>query len=241
MNGKSFLIDLTKCTACRGCQVACKQWKKLPAEKTENWGSYQNPKDLSANTLKLVRFNEVDNDGDLQWLFFPEQCRHCIEPPCLDATEVPGAIVHDPETGAVVYTEATTQEKDPEGFRATCPYDIPRVNPETGQVVKCDMCIDRVRAGMLPACVLTCPTGAMNFGDREAMLALGRERLKEAKKKFPEAELIDSDFVRVIYLVQTDPYSYYEFLCADASSIRQGPMTRKMLLAKLGNRKSIIG
>ncbi|BCS89738.1 4Fe-4S dicluster domain-containing protein [Pseudodesulfovibrio sediminis] len=232
---KTFFIDLTKCTACRGCQVACKQWKKLPAEKTENWGSHQNPKDLSGVTLKLVRFEEVGDNANMQWLFFPEQCRHCVEPPCLDAMTVPGSIVHDQETGAVVYTELTAQEPDKDGFGMACPYDIPRVNEETGQVVKCDMCIDRVRIGLLPACVQTCPTGAMNFGDREEMLALADKRLEAAQKRYPDAELVDADSVRVIYLVQTDPDSYYESLSADASSIRQrGPMSRKQFLAKLG-------
>ena len=33
---KSFLVDTTLCTACRGCQVACKQWHDLPAEETVN-------------------------------------------------------------------------------------------------------------------------------------------------------------------------------------------------------------
>ncbi|MDX2501817.1 MAG: formate dehydrogenase, partial [Deltaproteobacteria bacterium] len=36
---KSFLVDTTLCTACRGCQVACKQWHDLPAEETINRGS----------------------------------------------------------------------------------------------------------------------------------------------------------------------------------------------------------
>ena len=80
LSGKSFFIDQTRCTACRGCQVACKQWKKQPAETTENWGSYQNPRDLSPSTFKLVRFSEAEVDGRLRWLFFPEQCRHCLEP-----------------------------------------------------------------------------------------------------------------------------------------------------------------
>lgn len=231
---KTFFIDLTKCTACRGCQVACKQWKKLPAEKTENWGSHQNPKDLSGKTLKLVRFSEVVQDGKMQWLFFPEQCRHCVEPPCLDAMEVPGSIIHDPDTGAVVYTELTAKEKDKDAFRASCPYDIPRVNQETGLVMKCDMCNDRVKAGMLPACVLTCPTGTMNFGDRDAMLKLAEETLGKVQQKFPDAELIDVDETRVIYLVQTASESYFEFLSADASSIQKGPMSRKQFLAKIG-------
>jgi formate dehydrogenase iron-sulfur subunit len=232
---KTFFVDLTKCTACRGCQVACKQWKKLPAEKTENWGSHQNPKDLSGVTLKLVRFNEVEKNGKMQWLFFPEQCRHCVEPPCLDAMTVPGSIVHDKETGAVIYTDLTAKEKDKEAFQAACPYDIPRINAETGAVVKCDMCIDRVKVGLLPACVKTCPTGAMNFGDRDEMLTLADKKLNEAQKKFPNAELIDAEDVRVVYLVQTDADSYYKFLSADASSIQKGPLSRKQFLAKVGS------
>jgi len=231
---KTFFVDLTKCTACRGCQIACKQWKKLPAEQTENWGSHQNPKDLSGKTIRLVRFNEVEVNGRLEWLFFPEQCRHCVEPPCLDAMEVPGSIVHDEETGAVVYTDLTMQEEDKDAFRASCPYDIPRVNEETGKVMKCDMCIDRVKAGMRPACVTSCPTGTMNFGDREEMLALAEERLAVVQEKHPDAEIIDADDVRVIYLVQSDADSYHEFLSADASSIQKGPLSRKQFLAKLG-------
>ncbi|MCP4117928.1 MAG: formate dehydrogenase, partial [Desulfobacteraceae bacterium] len=83
MKGKAIFVDLSLCTACRGCQVACKQWKKLPAEKTRNVGSHQNPQDLSSKTIRLVRFNEGrDSQGKLKWFFFPEQCRHCIEPPC---------------------------------------------------------------------------------------------------------------------------------------------------------------
>lgn len=67
---KSFLVDTTLCTACRGCQVACKQWHDLPAEKTVNRGSYQNPADLSFDTYKLVRMREEVIDGRLRWLFF---------------------------------------------------------------------------------------------------------------------------------------------------------------------------
>ena len=78
---KSFFIDTTLCTACRGCQVACKQWHDLPAEETENRGTYQNPADLSFDTYKLVRMREEVIDGKLRWLFFPDQCRHCVEAP----------------------------------------------------------------------------------------------------------------------------------------------------------------
>ena len=89
---KSFLVDTTLCTACRGCQVACKQWHNLPAEETVNRGSYQNPADLSFDTYKLVRMSEKDIDGKLNWLFFPDQCRHCIEAPCEATAGEPTAI-----------------------------------------------------------------------------------------------------------------------------------------------------
>lgn len=230
---KTFFVDLTKCTACRGCQVACKQWKKLPAEKTKNVGSHQNPQDLSGNTIRLVRFSEVVENGKLQWLFFPEQCRHCVDAPCADAGyDVPGSVIHDPDTGAVVYTELTKKVKDKEGFRDLCPYDIPRINHETGLVMKCDMCYDRVAAGKKPACVTSCPTGTMNFGEREEMLALAEQTLAKVKKKFPNAELVDKEDVRVVYLVQTAGEKYYEWLMADASP--RGPLSRKQFLAKLG-------
>ena len=61
------LIDTTRCTACRGCQVACKQWNELPASKNRQHGTYQNPQDLEWNTWTLIRFQEyVDKDGQLQ-------------------------------------------------------------------------------------------------------------------------------------------------------------------------------
>ena len=56
---KSFLIDTTLCTACRGCQVACKQWHDLPAEKTVNRGSYQNPEDLKLAELILRNLVQI--------------------------------------------------------------------------------------------------------------------------------------------------------------------------------------
>ena len=44
MPGKSFFIDTTRCTGCRGCQVACKQWNRNPGTKTSQRGTYQNPR-----------------------------------------------------------------------------------------------------------------------------------------------------------------------------------------------------
>lgn len=230
MTGKTFFIDQSRCTACRGCQVACKQWKKLPATDTVNRGSYQNPPQVDGNTLKIVHFSEAVIDGTLRWLFFPEQCRHCVTPPCKLAADafIPGAILQDPATGAILYTEKT-RELDYETIRQACPYDIPRQEAGTGILTKCNMCIDRVQNGMEPACVKTCPSHVMFFGDREDMLALARKRLTEVRMTRPAAILADAEHVRVLYLCEFDPSNYYSHLSRAVPSV-PGPISRRGLL-----------
>jgi formate dehydrogenase iron-sulfur subunit len=225
---KAFLIDTTLCTACRGCQVACKQWHDLPAESTTNQGSYQNPQDLSFDTYKLVRMTETVIDGKLNWLFFPDQCRHCIEAPCLETAGEPSAIYQDPATGAIIYT-ANTRYLDAEEIIASCPYNIPR-KAEDGTLAKCDMCNDRVHNGLLPACVKTCPTGTMNFGNREEMLELARQRLEVVKRSKPKAQLLDAPFINVIYLVAEAPGLYNENAVAGHAPAF---MTRHVALRRL--------
>jgi formate dehydrogenase iron-sulfur subunit len=212
----AFFIDTTVCTGCRGCQVACKQWHDLPAEQTRNRGTYQNPPDLSFNTYKLVRMTEDAIDGRLQWLFFPEQCRHCIEAPCLEAAGEPSAIYRDAATGAIVYTPVT-RELAADDIIQACPYNVPRKGPD-GTLAKCDMCIDRVRNGLLPACVKTCPTGAMNFGARQDMLRLAQARRDQVATRYPKAMLVDPDEVSTIYLIAYEPERYFENVTAAAGS-----------------------
>jgi len=225
---KAFFIDTTTCTGCRGCQVACRQWKKLPAEKTVNRGSFQNPEDLSFTTYKLVRMSEAEIDKKLQWLFFPDQCRHCTEPPCLEAAGEPTAIYKDKATGAVLYTKVT-KDLDADSIIQSCPYNIPRKGPD-GSLAKCDMCIDRVSNGLLPACVQTCPTGAMNFGEYKDMRMWAQARLAEVRHKFPKAALLNPDKTRVIYLVAYDPNLYWEYAVA---SEREIDITRAVAMQRM--------
>jgi formate dehydrogenase iron-sulfur subunit len=234
----TFFIDTTLCTACRGCQVACKQWHDLPAEQTVNRGSYQNPEDLSFDTYKLVRMREAVIDGQLRWLFFPDQCRQCLEPPCRDTAGDPSAIFKDERTGAVIYT-ANTRKLDAPEIIESCPYNIPR-KASDGTLAKCDMCFDRVFNGLQPACVKICPTGAMNFGERGEMISLANARLGMVKKKFPKAALLDPDDLQVIFMVAFEANRYHEFAVASARAIditRQVALKRMLHpLAKVGAR-----
>jgi len=225
---KSFLIDTTVCTACRGCQVACKQWHNLPAEKTKNRGSYQNPADLSFNTYKLVRMREEIIDGKLKWLFFPDQCRHCLEPPCQDTAGEPTAIFTDQSTGAVIFT-SNTKGLNTDEIIESCPYNIPRKAPD-GTLAKCDMCLDRVENGLLPICVKTCAMGGVSFGDRNEILSLAQKRLANVKDKYPQAMLLDPDDIRVIYLVAYDPNLYHDSAVASNSTLN---ITRQVALRRM--------
>ncbi len=226
--GKSIFIDTTKCTACRGCQIACKQWNQRATEKTINRGSHQNPPDLSYNTWKLVRFSEVPG-AEVSWYFFPDQCRHCVQPPCKEVADgkARGLIAQDEKIGAVLYnSKMKIKPADFKEIREACPYDIPRIDSRIGTMAKCTMCSDRVKEGLLPACVKTCPTGAMSFGDRPQMLEKAKARLEWAKGRYKEAGLTDPDDVRIFYLLIDDPKRYYKHAVAENGI----GMTRKAAL-----------
>ncbi len=215
-NGKSFLIDTTKCFACRSCQVACKQWNELAAEDPvpTNRGSYQNPPNLSASQWLLILFKETERtDGTLAWNFVRDSCRHCIDAPCRQAAKNKDAIVIDEETGAVLFTELTADEEFASILRA-CPFNTPRRDAATGQMFKCVMCVDRVHNGLLPACATACPSDAIEFGDREEILKMADERLAAIRGQFPDAAVLDRRDVRLLillgdrarmYTLETDP------------------------------------
>ena len=231
---KAFFIDTSRCTACRGCQIACKEWYELPANKTKQTGTHQNPPDLNPNNYKVMRFSEyLDEQGVVHWYFFGDQCRHCLDPPCYQVITdmVEGAAIHDKNTGAVVYNEKTKNlsEQDFEEIRLSCPYNVPRRDEKTGIMSKCTMCNERVTRGLLPVCVEVCPTGTMNFGERSDMLELAGKRLAEVKKTHPQAMLADPDDVSVIFLLTDKPDRYHDFVVAQSKP----GINRKTFLAEL--------
>lgn len=206
-DGKSILVDTSRCTGCRGCQVACKQWNGLPGTQTKQTGSYQNPPDFSFETYKVVRFSEGKQEGKkkLYWNFFSDMCRHCVTPPCQAAGDK--EIIVDDATGAVVYPKGN-KEIDIEMALSVCPYNIPRKSGTSKEVAKCTMCIDRISNGRKPACVLSCPT-AMEFGERADILKEAARRVEELKKVYPKAKALDAADVRVIFIVTDDPKKYH--------------------------------
>jgi formate dehydrogenase iron-sulfur subunit len=161
---KGLLITPEVCTGCRGCQTACKEWNKLPAEKTKNRGSYENPPDLSQNLYNRIQFVEVSGEAKKQmdWLFVSRRCMHCGDAGCMDICPAPGAIFRNGD-GVVGF------DKDKcigcKLCQAGCPFDVPRYDAND-RVSKCHLCDDRIPHGLEPACSKVCPTDAIRYGDR---------------------------------------------------------------------------
>ena len=68
-----------------------------------------------------------------------------------------------------------------------CPYGIPSFGPD-GKMVKCDACYERQKAGLVPACVKVCPTGALTLLTetelKERQQARQRSRSQTMLKEF---------------------------------------------------------
>ena len=100
----------------------------------------------------------IDNVPRASYIFMP--CFHCQNPWCVAACP----------TGAM-----TRREKDGIVF-----VDHNLWDPELGKVVKCDYCMDRIDAGLQPACVTVCTTHCLKFDKAEHIPQLKRDRYARA-------------------------------------------------------------
>lgn len=198
------LIDISKCIGCKACQVACMQWNDLRDDIGTAVGVYDNPNDMTDQSWTVMRFNEVvKEDGNLEWLIRKDGCMHCEDPGCLKACPSPGAIVKY-ANGIVDFISENCIGC---GYCiAGCPFNVPRISKKDNKAYKCTLCSDRVAVGLEPACVKTCPTGAIQFGAKEDMLARGAKRVNDLKERgFAQAGVYDPQGVggtHVMYVLQ---------------------------------------
>lgn len=164
----AILIDITRCTGCEECVLACKEENDLGPDRLRR--GQQAVDGLSATRFATILRLQDDH-------FVRQGCCHCLEPACVSACLV-GAMQKTPE-GPVIYDSELCM-----GCRyclVACPYGIPRYQwDEAAPLVrKCTLCYPRIVDGKEPACVEACPEDALRFGERDEVLAEAHQRIAE--------------------------------------------------------------
>ncbi|MBN2402489.1 MAG: 4Fe-4S dicluster domain-containing protein [Spirochaetes bacterium] len=195
MADKAFLVDTTKCTGCKACQTACKQWNNLPSDEISSFPhEYTSPEKLSAITFNHVIITGIESaDSSIPILqMMHKKCFHCEIANCI--TVCPAEAIYKNNYWVII-----DQEKCigcDECVRA-CVYNVPHLANKdyneygTGGFIdkdkayKCHACT--VKAREIPACVSACPSDALTFDFRLKIVAIAKKRLKIIKKNFPDA------------------------------------------------------
>jgi tetrathionate reductase subunit B len=140
-----MVIDLTRCTGCGTCSVACKAENDVPPGVFRSW----------------VKILEKGVYPDAKNYTLPVLCNNCENAVCVRVC--PATASYKREDGIVMI--------DPHkcvGCKycmAACPYQVRHINPLRRYAQKCFFCSHRIDAGLQPACVEACPSGARVFGD----------------------------------------------------------------------------
>ena len=159
MTQKGFFIDVSRCTGCRTCSVACADAKNTPLG------------------LNLRRVIEVEGGGwtqnwDGAWrpdvfaYYISMGCNECADPACVKVCPT-HAHFKRTEDGLVVINRDKCIGCG--ACAAACHYQVPQLDKKAGKMLKCDGCVDRTAEGGMPICVESCPERAIEFGDIEAL------------------------------------------------------------------------
>jgi anaerobic dimethyl sulfoxide reductase subunit B len=145
-----FSLDLSRCTGCMSCIVACLDQNDLPD---------------NGSRFRHVSRIEMGAYPDVNIRYVSLACMHCGDAPCVAVCPT-RAIVKRPEDGIVVVHEDLCIGCHT--CATVCPFGAPQF-PDGARMSKCDFCVARVENGLEPACVRTCTTKALGFGPIEKL------------------------------------------------------------------------
>jgi len=211
-----FFTDSSVCIGCKACEVACKEWNRLPGDAPKFMDSYDNTGALNEQNWRHVQFIERMSDAPVQtgnghaWLMLSDVCKHCQHASCMEVCP----------TGAIVRTEYDTvfiQQDVCNGCRdciAACPFGVIGFSAQTGTVHKCTFCYDRLQNGMHPACAQACPTQSIQFGPLAEMQKRADARLALLHEQgYTQAQLYGRDDsvyggLNAFFLLMDQPETY---------------------------------
>ncbi|MCP4571737.1 MAG: 4Fe-4S dicluster domain-containing protein [bacterium] len=170
MSSFAILTDVTRCTGCEECVLACKSLNETgDRDAPRKWQG-------KATDLSSTRWTTIAHTEDRH---VRVHCRHCLEPAC--AAACPVKALHTTEEGVVAYDPSICL-----GCRycmMACPFSMTRYEWESAnpRVRKCILCYDKMKAGEIkePGCTAACPEKATIFGERDALLVEANRRIKD--------------------------------------------------------------
>lgn len=168
MTQLGFYVDVSKCTGCKTCAVACKDKNNLEVGR-----NFRRVAEYAGGDWKQVKGAWKQ---DVFAYYTSIACNHCVEPACTKVCPT-GAHAKRKEDGLVLI-----DQKKCIGCKlcaTACPYGAPQFDEKAGKMSKCDACVDRLAEGKLPSCVESCPQRALDFGD-----------IKELEKKYGKSAAI---------------------------------------------------
>ena len=164
-----FYFTADNCIACHACESACSEKNDLEPHQA----------------FRAVGYVEGGTYPEYTRLNISMACNHCDDPVCLKGCPTL-AYTKFAEYGAVL--------QDPDicfgcGYCTwVCPYNAPQLDHSKGEVSKCNMCVDRLEAGLKPACVSACLAGALDFGIMETTPE-NRDSLETSIPGFPSTDI----------------------------------------------------
>ncbi len=180
-----FLFNQSRCVGCNTCVVACKDWNGInPGKVRLRWHE-----EIPSGALPDFGTLGAGQSANFKIYNMLHSCFHCSDPKCVKACGL-GAIKKDATNGRVYIDKTVCQGLRSCETIAGCPYhNISHVEEGSDQETvkdstwlishpahKCNMCEDRLSEGKQPACVASCLTRALDFGDMD-----------ELRQKYPTA------------------------------------------------------